>query len=49
MACFCHAYNRLADRNLFDRLHRYKMEHGIATWDQALDAVLTESEERARV
>ena len=36
-------------RDIFDRLHRYKMERGIATWDQALEAVLAESEERARV
>jgi hypothetical protein len=36
-------------RDVFDRLHRYKTEHGIATWDQALEAVLAESEERERV
>jgi hypothetical protein len=35
-------------RDVFDRLHRYKMERGIATWEQALEAVLAESE-RERV
>jgi hypothetical protein len=36
-------------RDVFDRLHRYKMDHGIATWEQALEAILTETEERERV
>jgi hypothetical protein len=36
-------------RDVFDRLHRYKMDHGIATWEQTLEAVLTETEERERV
>lgn len=36
-------------RDVFDRLYRYKMEHGIATWEQALERVLTESEEREHV
>lgn len=36
-------------RDVFDRLHRYKMDHGIATWEQALEAVLAETEERERV
>jgi len=27
-------------RDVFDRLHRYKMQHGIPTWEQALEEVL---------
>jgi hypothetical protein len=36
-------------RDVFDRLYRYKMEHGIPTWEQALEAVMAEGGERARV
>jgi hypothetical protein len=31
-------------RDAFDRLHRYKMEHGIPTWEQALERVLSDEE-----
>ena len=27
-------------RDVFDRLYRYKMQHGIPTWEQALESVL---------
>ncbi|HZC43929.1 MAG TPA: DUF6084 family protein, partial [Acidobacteriaceae bacterium] len=27
-------------RDVFDRFHRYKMRHGIPTWEQALESVL---------
>jgi hypothetical protein len=27
-------------RDVFDRLHRYKIAHGIPTWDQALESIL---------
>ena len=35
-------------RDIFDRLYAYKRSHGLATWDQTLDQLLTpalESEE----
>ena len=28
------------DRDAFERLYRYKVEHGIPTWEQALDSLL---------
>ena len=27
-------------RDVFERLYRYKMQHGIPTWEQALEQVL---------
>jgi len=27
-------------RDVFDRLHRYKMQRGIPTWEQTLESVL---------
>lgn len=30
-------------RDVFDRLYRYKREHGIPTWEQALDKLLPQS------
>lgn len=36
-------------RDVFDRLHEYKMRHGIATWEQAFERLLAEVEERALV
>jgi Family of unknown function (DUF6084) len=36
-------------RDVFDRLLRYKTEHGIATWEQAFEAMLADSEERAPI
>ena len=32
-------------RGLFDQLHRYKMDRGIPTWDQALETLLVDAEE----
>jgi hypothetical protein len=32
-------------RNVFDRLNRYKMQHGIPTWEQALEQALGEEVE----
>jgi hypothetical protein len=29
-------------RDAFDRLHQYKIEHGIPTWEQALERLLDE-------
>jgi hypothetical protein len=36
-------------RDVFDRLHEFKMRHGIATWEQAFERLLAEVEERALV
>jgi hypothetical protein len=31
-------------RDVFDRLYRYKMQHGIPTWEQALERALCNEE-----
>ncbi len=33
-------------RDVFERLYRYKIDHGIPTWEQALERMLPPSEER---
>ena len=33
-------------QDVFDRLHRYKRKRAIPTWEQAIDALLAESEEQ---
>ena len=33
------------DRDQFDRLYRYKRQHGLTTWEQALDSLLDTVEE----
>ena len=35
-------------RDVFERLHRYKVEHGIPTWEETLDRVLNCTEEEVR-
>jgi Family of unknown function (DUF6084) len=35
-------------RDAFNRLHDYKMRHGVATWEEALDRLLAASEEEVR-
>jgi hypothetical protein len=35
-------------RDVFERLYRYKVEHGIPTWEQALERVLPALEEAAK-
>jgi hypothetical protein len=35
-------------KDVFDRLHRYKMMHGIATWEQAFEMMLDERGEAVR-
>ena len=32
-------------RDVFERLYQYKVRHGIATWEAALESILTECEE----
>ena len=32
-------------RDVFERLYQYKVEHGIPTWEQALESVLPALEE----
>jgi hypothetical protein len=36
------------ERDAFDRLYRYKMEHGIPTWEQALDSLFRGVEEEVK-
>lgn len=36
-------------RDVFDRLYRYKVEHGIPTWEQALEEILPPLEVESRV
>ncbi|MEZ0333661.1 MAG: DUF6084 family protein [Gemmatimonadales bacterium] len=36
-------------RDVFDRLYRYKVEHGIPTWEEALERILPPVSEEARV
>ncbi|HEY8256330.1 MAG TPA: DUF6084 family protein [Gemmatimonadales bacterium] len=36
-------------RDVFDRLYRYKVEHGIPTWEQAVERLLPAVDEEARV
>jgi len=31
-------------RDVFDRLYRYKVQHGIPTWEQTLEQVLSMEE-----
>jgi uncharacterized protein DUF6084 len=35
-------------RDVFERLHRYKIEHGIPTWEETLERVLSCTEEEVR-
>jgi len=35
-------------RDVFDRLHRYKMSHGIPAWEQALESILELAEANAK-
>jgi hypothetical protein len=35
-------------RDVFDRLNQYKMQHGIPTWEQVLESILTEEEAASR-
>jgi hypothetical protein len=35
-------------REAFDRLYAFKMEHGLATWEQAIDALLSSSTRKSR-
>lgn len=48
-----HYYPNLAwlhlRRDVFDRLYRYKVEHGIPTWEQALEQILPPVAEESRV
>ena len=34
-------------RDVFERLHKYKIERGIPTWDQAIESMLAASEDEA--
>ncbi len=34
-------------RDLFDQLHRYKIERGMPTWDRAVESLLVDAEETA--
>ena len=34
-------------KDVFDRLHEYKMRRGIATWEQAVERVLADAEAKA--
>jgi hypothetical protein len=36
-------------RDVFDRLHQYKVRHGIPTWEQVIERVLAGSEETVQV
>jgi len=36
------------ERDAFDRLHRYKTEHGIPTWELALENLLRGVEEEVK-
>jgi hypothetical protein len=36
-------------RDVFDRLYQYKVEHGIPTWEQAVERLLPPVDEEARV
>jgi hypothetical protein len=36
-------------RDVFDRLHQYKVRHGIPTWDQVMERVLAGTEETVRL
>jgi hypothetical protein len=33
------------ERDVFDRLYRYKVRHGIPTWEQMLDKLVSSKEE----
>jgi hypothetical protein len=33
------------DRDVFDRLYRYKVRHGIPTWEQLLEKLIASKEE----
>ncbi len=35
-------------RDIFDRLYRYKVSRGLPTWEQTLESILPDSEERAQ-
>jgi Family of unknown function (DUF6084) len=35
-------------RDVFDRLNEYKMQHGIPTWEQVLESIMTEEEAASR-
>jgi Family of unknown function (DUF6084) len=35
-------------RDIFERLHRYKIEHGIPTWEETIERVLSCTEEEVR-
>ena len=35
-------------RDVFERLYQYKIRHGIATWEAALERILTECEETVK-
>jgi hypothetical protein len=34
-------------KDVFERLHRYKMKHGVATWEQAFEKMLADGDQRA--
>jgi hypothetical protein len=36
-------------RDVFDRLYQYKVQHGIPTWEEALERILPSATEEARV
>jgi Family of unknown function (DUF6084) len=36
-------------KDVFDRLYRYKVRHGLPTWEQALEALLKSAEEESHV
>ena len=36
-------------RDVFEQLHRYKIERGIPTWEEAIDSALTSAEEEEKV
>jgi hypothetical protein len=35
-------------RDVFERLHEYKVRHGIPSWDQAIERILSEAEEMVK-
>jgi hypothetical protein len=36
-------------RDVFERLHEYKVRHGIPSWDQAIERILSEAEEMVKL